>query len=512
VYGRITGYAALFMRRLVIALALVFATPAAAATIHATRYGGLVVGTPAPDRIVGGPANDFVQAAWGGNDRVTCGGGFNVVAADLADRVASDCQVVSRRLSVDSSTNPASQHETAVEPADAAWGTTVVATYQLGRFDKGGASNIGFAVSHDSGRTWQRGTLPGVTFESSPAGPESAASDPTVAYDAAHGVWLIATLTLEQSGSRVMVAHSGDGLHWSLPVTAAAGPALDKDWLTCDNVASSPFHGRCYALYTDDDKNITVSQSSDDGGATWSAPVRATGVLVGTQPAVLPNGTLVTVAGAYAGEQALTGSIEAVRSTDGGATFTRTTVAAFSSASNSPMRAISLPSLTLDAAGRIYVAWADCRFRPSCAANDIVLSSSTDGVTWSAPARVPVTPASSTLDEMIPGLGADQTRAGRLGLVYAYFTPGSCAKGACALGIGFVQSPDGGASWTKPLQLDAEPMQMPWLAEAEGRMVGDYFATAYAGGRVVPVFTLAIAPTGARLHEAIFAASLQPVG
>src|SRR5262249_50742136 len=160
-----------------------------------------------------------------------------------ADMVSSSCEVVSRRLSVDPSVNPRSQHETAVEPADAAWGTTVVATYQVGRFEQGGASNIGFAVSHDSGRTWQRGLLRGVTVESSPPGPESAASDPTVAYDAVHGQWLIGTLTLEEGGSRVMIAHSTDGLHWSLPVTAANGPTLDKDWLACDNNASSPFHG-----------------------------------------------------------------------------------------------------------------------------------------------------------------------------------------------------------------------------------------------------------------------------
>jgi len=499
------------MRRLVIVLALVLAAPAAAATIRAPRNGGLVLGTPAPDRVVGGPGNDLIQAAWGGNDEVTCGAGFNVVAADLADKIASNCQIVSRRLSVDESVNPLSQHETAVEPADAAWGSTVVATFQVGRFAKGGASNIGFAVSYDSGRTWRRGLLPGVTVESSPVGPETAASDPTVAYDAAHGVWLIGTLTIEPGGSRVMVAHSSDGLHWSLPVTAASGPSLDKEWLTCDNGSSSPHRGRCYALYTDDDKNITVSQSSDDGGSTWSPPVRATGILVGVQPAVLPNGTLITVAGAYAGENALTGSIEALRSTDGGATFTRVTLSPFSSASNSPMRAISLPSLALDGEGRIYVTWADCRFRSACAANDIVLSTSTDGISWTAPTRVPVAPTSSTLDAMIPGLGADPAHAGHLGLVYAYFTPGSCAKGACTLGIAFIQSPDGGASWSKPLQLDVEPIRMTWLPEAEGRMVGDYFGTAYAGDRVVPVFALAIAPTGARLHEAIFAASLQPV-
>ena len=111
---------------------------------------------------------------------------------------------------------------------------------------------------------------------------------------------------------------------------------------------------------------------------------------------------------------------------------------------------------------------------------------------------------------MIPGLGADG--AGELALVYAYFTPGSCGLGACRLGIGLVQSPDGGASWTKPLQLDVEAMRMQWLAQAEGRMVGDYFATAFAGGRVVPVYALAIAPRGTRLQEAIFATSLPALG
>lgn len=500
------------MRRLFIALALLLAGPAAAATVHAPRHGGLVLGTPAADHLVGGPGNDFIQSAWGAVDRVDCGGGFNVVAADLGDAVAPNCQVVSRRLSVDTSTNPASQHETAVEPAAASFESTVVAAYQVGRFANGGASNIGFAVSHDSGRTWTRGLLPSVTVESRPPGPERAASDPTVAYDAAHGVWLIGTLTIESGGSRVMVAHSSDGLHWSAPVTAASGPALDKDWLACDNGASSPFRGRCYALYTDDDKGITVSQASDDGGATWSAPVRATGILVGTQPAVLPNGTLVTIAGNYEGDAALQGTIESLRSTDGGATFTRTTLAALTSANNAPMRAISLPSMTVDAGGKLFATWADCRFRASCGANDLVLSTSTDGMTWTSPTRIPTAAVSSSLDAMIPGIGADPTRPGHIAVVYAYFTPRSCAAGACKLGIGFLQSPDGGATWTSPLRLDVEPMSMTWLPQADGRMVGDYFSTTFTTDRVVPVFALAIAPTAGRFHEGIFAASLQPAG
>ncbi|HEY2074510.1 MAG TPA: sialidase family protein [Gaiellaceae bacterium] len=488
------------MRRPLIALALVLAVVAPGAAAATLRH------------IHGTARNDFLQAAWGGKDTVDCGRGFDVVAADLGDAVAANCEVVSRRLSVDPSTNPAGQHETAVEPADAAWGDTVVAAYQVGRFGTGGASFIGFAVSNDAGRTWTRGLLPEVTVESTPPGPERAASDPSVAYDAAHGMWLISALTIEQGGTRVMVARSSDGLHWSAPVTAATGPALDKDWIACDNSASSPFHGRCYALYTDDDKGTTVSQSSDDGGAAWSTPVRATDILVGTQPVVLPDGTLVTIAGNYVGEQALTGSIESFRSTDGGATFTRTTLSTLRSASNDPMRAIALPSMTIDAGGVLYATWGDCRFRPSCTANDLVLSTSTDGVTWTTPTRLPTAPVSSSLDAMIPGIGADPARPGHIAVVYAYFTPRSCLAGACKLGIGFLESANGGGSWTKPLQLDAEPMQMTWLPEAEGRMVGDYFATAFTTDRVVPVFALAIAPTAGRLHEGIFATSLQSLG
>ncbi len=64
------------------------------------------------------------------------------------------------------------------------------------------------------------------------------------------------------------------------------GPLLDKDWFACDNGAASPHRGRCYATYTDDAKNWTVVQWSDDGGAHLVGPVNATTTLVGTQPVI----------------------------------------------------------------------------------------------------------------------------------------------------------------------------------------------------------------------------------
>jgi BNR repeat-like domain len=472
------------MRRAAVILAgLVLVSSAGAATIR---------GTAKADRI---------QTAFTAVDRINCGAGADLVAADLSDR-ASGCEVVARRLSVDPYKNTDSQHESAVEPDSFSAGSTVVSAFQVGRRENGASSNIGTAVSTDAGRTWQRSFLPGTTTNATPAGPAVGASDPAVAYDAVHGFWLVSTLTIERSFSHVYVTRSTDGRSWSSPVDAAGGPVLDKEWIACDNGATSPFRGRCYLEYTDDQQNTTVSQFSTDGGATWSPPVRAGSILVGAQPVIRPDGTLVVVAGDYRGEAALSGSIVALRSTDGGATFARIVVSDLRAADNDPMRAISLPSLDVDSNGTIYAVWHDCRFRPSCTQNDMVLATSADGTTWSAPVRIPLAAVSSGMSFFIPGLAADPARPGHLALVYAYYHPGSKA-----LGIGVAQSRDG-RTWTVR-RLDPQAMPTTWLPSAEGgRMVGDYFSVSYAGDRIVPVFALARAPLNGRLREGIFATSV----
>jgi BNR repeat protein len=503
------------VRRLlpVLALLLVLASTATAATIRGSSRGELILGTQKADRLAAGAGNDLVQAAFGGVDRVDCGPGRDVVSADASDRVASNCEVVSRRVSVDPYGNGDSQHETSVEPDSFSFGSTIVAAFQVGRRAAGAASNIGTAVSHDAGRTWQRGFLPATTLSATPPGPELAASDPAVAYDAVHAVWLVSALTLERGGSHVYVARSTDGRSWSAPVDAAAGPSLDKEWIACDNSPTSPFRGRCYLEYTDDDRSVSASRFSTDGGATWSGAVDAGPFLVGAQPVIRPDGALVVVSGDYHGDAALNGAMVELRSTDGGATFTRSIVSDLQSARNSPLRATSLPSVDVDSAGTIYAAWGDCRFRVACSRNDIVVSTSADGVSWSPPARVALAPASSDASSFIPGLAADPARPGHLALVYAYFHAGSCGAGAgCLLGTGVAQSADAGRTWTAQ-RLDTQPVSTDWLPQAAGgRMVGDYFSASYAAGHIVPVFALAAPPVGGRFREAIFAASLRALG
>jgi len=71
------------------------------------------------------------------------------------------------------------------------------------------------------------------------------------------------------------------------------------------------------------------------------------------------------------------------------------------------LRTSPLPSAEIDGAGRVYVVWQDCRFRASCYVNDIVMSTSADGITWTPAARLPADSTTSNVDHFIPGLAVD---------------------------------------------------------------------------------------------------------
>ena len=417
------------------------------------------------------------------------------------------------RLSTDPYTNNTSQHATQVEPDVVASGITLVAAFQSGRFaNNGGSSNVGFATSHDGGMSWIHGFLPGTTVYSSPTGPYDRISDPSVAVDAKHNVWLIATLPLSFSMATtpaVLVSASSDGGNtWGNPVAVAPNQTgTDKGWIVCDNTSSSPFYGHCYVQWDDPSANGLIHMStSTDGGATWSAPANtaANNTGIGGQPIVQPNGTVIVPISDFNFLNIL-----AFRSTDGGVTW-----AAAVHASNivdhldaGGLRSSPLPSAAMDGAGKVYVAWQDCRFRTTCNANDIVYSSSSDGITWSAVARVPIDATTSGIDHFIPGIGIDPATMGagaHVGLTYYYYPVSACG-GSCNLDVGFVSSQDGGSTWSASTTL-VGPMSLAWIASTDqGRMVGDYIATAYSAGHPFGVFAVANPPNGIFFDEAIYA-------
>src|SRR5579883_1098819 len=156
-----------------------------------------------------------------------------LTAVSLAPAFAAGGSLI--RISSDPYTNQTSQHKTQVEPDTFTFGSTIVSAFQSGRFFDGGSSDIGWATSTDNGATWKNGFLPGTTPYSTPPGPYARVSDPSVAYDAKHNVWIISFLGLsgaEQPPVDVDVSRSTDGgLTWSNPVPVDnSGAFFDKNW------------------------------------------------------------------------------------------------------------------------------------------------------------------------------------------------------------------------------------------------------------------------------------------
>jgi hypothetical protein len=436
------------------------------------------------------------------------------IAALTLGSTAASANVPIVRVSTDPFTNTTSQHATELEPDTFAFGGTIVSAFQVGRFFDGGASDIGVARSTDNGSTWISSFLPGLTFNAGASTiPWERVSDASVAYDAAHNVWMVSSIPIFANGlvTTVTVNRSTDGgLSWGAPVTMPPPLAktvnLDKNWTVCDNSPTSPFYGHCYTeLDNFGDGDRELMSTSVDGGLTWSTPIETAGhdKGLGGQPVVQANGRVIVPF------ESLKGTIAAFSSTDGGASWSRAvkvTGIRFHGVAGD-LRTSPLPSAEIAGDGTVYVAWEDCRFRARCASNDIVFSKSADGATWSDPARIPIDPATSTVDHFIPGLAVDPASSGastRLALTYYFYPVANCGS-TCQLSVGYISSPDGGAHWGTPTQL-AGPMGLGDIAQtSQGPMVGDYISTSFVGATALTTFAVGAPHTGTAFDEAMYA-------
>ncbi|MFE3185724.1 exo-alpha-sialidase [Streptomyces violascens] len=422
------------------------------------------------------------------------------------------------QISTDPFTNSTSQHATELEPDTFAYGNTIVASSQVGRFNDGGASDIGWNTSTDGGTTWQHGMLPGITTYQG-GGSWARVSDPAVAYDAKHGTWMVTGLVIDANvnGAGVTVSRSADGLTWQDPVMAIGndGQGYDKEWIVCDNATTSAFYGNCYIeVDLTSSGNTVIMSTSTDGGTTWSAPVSPSGSPsgLGGQPVVQPNGTVVVP---YSTNGS---SIRAFNSSNGGSSWSSTSLVANVSShgvAGGLRDGEGLPSAEIDGAGKVYVAWQDCRFRSGCPANDIVYSTSTNGTTWSAVTRVPIDATTSTVDHFIPGIGVDKATSGttaKIGLYYYFYPNTNCTASTCQLEVGYLSSTNGGTTWSTP-QTVAGPMSLSQIASTtQGSMVGDYISTSVINGKAVATFAVGKAPTnGQAFDEALYSAGSLPV-
>jgi hypothetical protein len=223
---------------------------------------------------------------------------------------------------------------------------------------------------------------------------------------------------------------------------------------------------------------------------------------------VRPDGTVIVPI-----DNANESALGAFHSTNGGASWsaitTITTLRHHTVAGS--LREGPLPSAEIDAAGTVYVAWADCRFRTSCRQNDIVITHSTNatGTTWATIARVPIDATNSGIDHFIPGLAVNKATSGsttQLGLTYYFFPSGSTS-----LSVGFISSTNAGSTWSTP-QTVASGMPTTWAATtSQGRMVGDYISTSYdANGLAHGIFVTASTPTSGSSCSSVLDNCVEP--
>ena len=471
------------------AVAIAAARPALVGTARAD----VLLGREGSDRVDARAGNDRIAVEYdAGRDDVSCGAGRDIVTADLRDLVRTGCEIVGRRIHRDRFTNADSQHESEVEPDSLTVGSTTVALFQVGRNRSGGAAGIGFSISRDGGRTWREGILPGLTAVSRPAGPSARASDPVLAYDAVHRVWLANTLALAPGVTRLTIHRSTDGLSWSGPIDATIAQSdelvYDKNWLACDNGPASPFRGRCYLAYTLIGRADELAvQRSDDGGRTWSPAVTQQLPVTGVIPVIQPDGKLVLTF--WSGRTGMA----SVTSTDGGVTLDEPVrISVLTARDARPLRAPPLIAADLQRDGSVLVAWQDCRFRTGCTANDVVVSRSADGKQWTEPVRV-----TSGRNAVMPTIGVEPG-TGRLAIAYYVIQRNG-------IDAELITSADG-TRWSAPQRLNARRMPLEWMPQTTlGRMLADYIGVSWVRGRPLVVLALASPPRGGELHQAIYA-------
>jgi hypothetical protein len=285
----------------------------------------------------------------------------------------------------------------------------------------------GFATSHDGGRTWITGILPGVSLAE--GGDFDRASDPVAAIGPDGAVY-VQRLAFNTGNCRSAIAvHRSDdhGLTWGAPVLVQDDPACsvvgtgrnDKDWLAVDTFPGSAHYGRIYSAWDrwSDVPPINVPvvlRYSDDRGVTWSelVTVSPTSIALGAGaiPLVQPNGNLTIVYFAYPiGQSAVLEVSQTSR--DGGDHFDAPVTIGSSQGKDvtglgTACEPPACATATVDPiTGYLYAAWQDGRFR-SDGQNDVVMSVSTDGATSWGPLRVVNPSRSAPFNYFTPAVAA----------------------------------------------------------------------------------------------------------
>lgn len=325
-------------------------------------------------------------------------------------------------------------HNSPVVVRDPTDGSTVVVANRVDLPDFSWAVH----VSHDGGQSWHHRSLP------VPDGEGDHCYAPDVAFGP-QGTLYVAYVTLSGRGNTphaVWLMSSDDGGR-SLSEPTRIG---DELWFQVRLAADPNRPGRLYLTWLDVEDTATFgisrpgqpirSKVSEDGGETWSEPVRvspgARERVVAPSPAIGPDGTWhvayldlrddrLDYRGAHEGRGGPpyrgTWELVVARSRDGGRTWSEATVAELTPTERFIVFLPPFPSVAVHG-DRVYVAFTGGRAAEDPAAGaDVFLWASPDGGgTWGDAVRVNHTPRIDGSRQYLPRVSVGPT--GRVDVLY----------------------------------------------------------------------------------------------
>jgi hypothetical protein len=375
---------------------------------------------------------------------------FKGAPATGKDAVAS---LPFRNIRVNSDSGVEAQNEpfVAVNPLNARHIVIGANNWEAGN----GRFEVSAYVSFDGGVTWATSH----PYIDRNAGRLNAA-DPTVAFGQDGKVYF-GFVALTPAPGAVAVSTSVDGgLTWS-----------SQSWATsfssaADKPAIAQAGGSLYVFYQNQSLMSTVSSN---GGLNWTSAqlIEAGG----------RNAAPVVVGGKVVVFYNTQNAIKVAPAAGGRSTLVANTVAL--QARPTQYRAGIYPTAGVGADGTLYVAWADGR--NTATGNDILISKSTNGSSWTSPARVNTD--SGNADQLMPALSV-----GRDGVVSVAWLDTRNDAARINYDVYMARSTNG-TSWTANSRVSGVSSNPNNDPRMQGQLIGDYFALASGDGGVFVVWT-----------------------
>jgi len=353
--------------------------------------------------------------------------------------------------------------------------------------------------SSDSGATWGQTTLP-------LTGNDKFHSDPTVDWTSDGTAW---SMTIGIAGNTLHMRSyksTNGGAAWTFDATfSGTQKNTDKPMLWVDHGASSPFKDNVYAIWHNGNPAF-VNHRTGPAGA-WGSPLQVSGTE--TTGTAIGGDIKTNGAGDVFAFWPATGNghLVVAKSTNGGASFTRTVIATTFDTFD-----IGIPSMNSrraliyvaggayrnGATNNVYASWTDQTGVAGCnsPANEpgsnvgsscqtrIWFARSTDGgATWGAPFML--NNQASLNDQFNQWLAVDET-SGKIGIMY-YDTIGGASR--LKTDVYYQSSSDGGVTWSTPLKVTTAQTDETLSGADLGNQYGDYNGMSGYLTRFLPSWT-----------------------